>query len=134
MNTEFGFAQYAVTTASNAVEGSPIKCKGASLKVSMDTPDRWIVVTIALPGETPYDKVLMGWTGSYMGSASWQLNSGNKEVIEYEDSFVFRGFSGSVYKCLKSRYGTTIMSASVLQKLLENPNVSINSHYDPDKS
>jgi hypothetical protein len=65
------------------------------------------------------DKVFMGWHGGYLGSDSWQLNSGIKTVVDEGDAFVFEGFSGSKYRCYKSGYGTTMLMATLLDGWLE---------------
>jgi hypothetical protein len=92
----------------------------------VDTPDRWLVVTIITP-EGPLDKVLMGWWGGYLGSDSWRLNSGVTEVLDEGDAFVFVGLSGSQYRCYKAAYGTTRMTSHVLHDWLQRaePNTVI---------
>ena len=77
------------------------------------TPDRWVVITISTP-EGDLDRVLGGWYGGYLGSDSWQINSGIERVEEHPDHFLFHGYSGSVYKCYKGSYGLTNLTASVL--------------------
>lgn len=35
----------------------------------------------------------------------WRVNSGIEKVVEDDETYYFYGFSGSVYKCYKKRYG-----------------------------
>lgn len=79
-------------------------------------PDRWIVITLS-DGDEEIDKVLGGWYGGYLGSDTWQVNSGIKSVKEHPDHFIFHGYSGSVYKCFKHDYGLTSLTYSVLSQL-----------------
>ena len=73
------------------------------------TPDRWCLV------DTPVaTKVFASWTGSYLGSPSWRLSSGNESVEVTKDSYLIKGLSGSVYECRKNAYGLTGYGASVL--------------------
>ena len=76
----------------------------------MESPDRWII--LSAPGVP--DKVLMGWYGGYLGADSWRLNSGIIHVDDEGDAFVFTGYSGSKYRCFKTRYGATGMMAAKL--------------------
>ena len=76
-------------------------------------PDNWVVLKITdikKSGNTGYGrteevlyKVLAGWSGGYLGSDSWRLNSGIVDVEETVDSFIFIGNSGSRYICDKTQ-------------------------------
>jgi len=86
----------------------------------MYTPDKWIVVTLRNPHTGEHiDKVLAGWYGGYLGSDEWRMNSGISNVEEHEDHYLFHGYSGSVYKCFKHRWGTTGWTASILSNIPE---------------
>lgn len=87
----------------------------------METPDRWVVIKITNDTETIY-KVLAGWSGGYLGSDSWRLNSGIVGVEYTDTSYIFYGHSGSKYECYKSREGLTGFTASILAKLEERAN------------
>ena len=90
----------------------------------MDVPDRWIVVT------TPeVDKVLMGWSGGYLDSDYWRINSGITRVDDEGDAYVFHGLSGSAYRCYKTRYGCTGLSGQILHRLLTESNAKIHPDY-----
>ena len=81
-------------------------------------PDRWVVLKIVNEGNTFY-KVLAGWVGGYLEGDSWRLNSGVTCVTETIDTYTFSGTSGSKYVCSKHSYGTTIMTASIFNRLSE---------------
>lgn len=81
-----------------------------------ESPERWVI--LKLPDN--YYKVFATWAGGYLGSDSWKLNSGIKEVEQDEDFYYFQGFSGSCYKCHKERYGiATSYGQDILNKILE---------------
>ncbi len=62
-------------------------------------PESWVILEIVLDGETTH-KVLAGWSGSYLGGASWRLNSGIKEIEDADDgAYYIEGHSGSIYVC-----------------------------------
>jgi hypothetical protein len=67
-------------------------------------PDNWVVLKIT-QGNTVGYKVLAGWSGGYLDSDAWRMNSGITEVEDDGDWLLFSGHSGSVYRCGKSRYG-----------------------------
>ena len=78
------------------------------------TPHRWIILKF---GDTY--KVLGSWSGGYADGDSWQLNSGIERVEEDGDFWLFHGFSGSVYQCRKTGYGTTGYSSMILNTWME---------------
>jgi hypothetical protein len=80
----------------------------------METPDRWVVVK--LPDG---HKVFATWLGGYLDGDAWKMNSGIKSVTEDEQYYYFHGFSGSIYKCHKSSYGTSGYSQGVLDGIFE---------------
>jgi hypothetical protein len=86
----------------------------------MTTPDKWVVIKIEHEGTTIY-KVFASWYGGYLGSDSWQLNSGIKDIeIPLEDTYVdFIGNSGSRYRCQDGCYGTNMYSQGVLNHIIE---------------
>jgi hypothetical protein len=82
-------------------------------------PDKWLVVKIEGKEFPLTYKVFGCWYGGYMGSNSWKLNSGIKAVTEGEDDYwLFEGFSGSVYKCFKGRYGMHMYGNGVLNDII----------------
>lgn len=66
-------------------------------------PDRWMLIKIT--GTDPHYRVFGSWFGGYLGSDSWRMNSGINDVIEEEDFYIFKGYSGSEYRCYKQAYG-----------------------------
>lgn len=75
------------------------------------TPDKWVVLQFNHNGEITH-KVLGGWYGGYLGGDSWRMNSGITEVIDSNDIFIFKGYSGSEYHCNKTAYGMSGLMSS----------------------
>lgn len=88
----------------------------------MYTPDRWTVLKIESKNEEDQSHYrLFGcWIGGYAGSDSWRMNSGITSVEESDDLYLFKGSSGSIYRCHKNAYGLTSYGASVLHNLIED--------------
>ena len=63
-------------------------------------PSNWVVIKTV----DTY-KILAGWSGGYLTSDSWRINSGIMSIYDDQEYFYFTGFNGSVYKCHKSGYG-----------------------------
>jgi hypothetical protein len=82
------------------------------------TPDRWLVVKITTPEERLY-KVFASWSGGYAGSDSWKMNSGITQASLVNDHWEFAGYSGSVYSCHRSAYGTNSYGGRVLQGFID---------------
>lgn len=78
-------------------------------------PDNWVVVKV---DEDLY-KVLAGWSGSYLYSNCWRLNSGITKVEEDGDYWLFTGTTGSVYRCHKEGYGVRMNIAIQASQLKE---------------
>ena len=74
------------------------------------TPTQWVLIKIP-SGDY---KVFATWIGGYLDDDSWRTNSGISRVEDEDDHFLVYGYSGSVYKCRKSSYGTTTYGAAVL--------------------
>ena len=84
-------------------------------------PDNWVVVKIQHKG-SHYYKVLGGWSGGYLNGSSWRMNSGIvscQEFSDYVDYFVFKGSSGSEYRCGKESYGLRMNNAGTWARLQE---------------
>ena len=88
------------------------------------TPDRWLVVKITTDKEPLY-KVFACWYGGYLGSDSWQFNSGIVKVELVDDYYEFHGTSGSVYRCHKNHYGTNGYGGSVLANFIDKADFKI---------
>ena len=83
------------------------------------TPDRWCMLKFTREGEVTY-KILAGWSGGYLDSDYWKLNSGCVRCFEKDRFLCFEGYSGSTYFCHKNSYGTTSLSASILRRFQES--------------
>ncbi len=91
------------------------------------TPDNWVVLKITdikKSGNTGYGrteevlyKVLAGWSGGYLGSDSWRMNSGIVDVEETMDSFIFIGHSGSRYICDKTQECLRMNTAGIWKQI-----------------
>jgi len=80
-------------------------------------PDNWVV--IKLKGDDPHYRVLAGWSGGYLDSDSWKINSGITTVTEDDDAYYFAGSSGSTYRCDKGSYTLRMNNAHVWTQLQE---------------
>ena len=65
----------------------------------MYTPDAWRIVKITNPEGESHFRVFTGWYGGYLGSDSWQMNSGITKVEKPGEYLLFHGVSGSIYQC-----------------------------------
>jgi len=80
-------------------------------------PDKWVVIKIG--EESPVYKVFASWYGGYLDGDSWKMNSGITKIEETDKSFLFHGYSGSIYECNKNSYGTNSYSEQVLNNIME---------------
>jgi len=69
--------------------------------MSLYTPDGIIILKIINEGDTIF-KVFSSWSGGYLDSDSWRLNSGISKVEYDNEYFYFYGYSGSVVQINKS--------------------------------
>jgi len=76
------------------------------------TPDRWVVLKITRKGQATY-KVLASWYGGYTGGDSWKLNSGVTSVGVDGEFLLFKGHSGSTYRCHKNTYGMSGFTSDI---------------------
>ena len=83
-------------------------------------PDNWVVLKIKEGKlDSGFYKVLAGWSGGYLYGDSWRMNSGITRVEDHETYYSFYGYSGSVYKVWKDRYGLRMSNAGIYNKLKE---------------
>jgi hypothetical protein len=90
--------------------------------MSINTPDRWVVVEIEFENES-IRKVLASWYGGFAGSDEWRLSSGIVESTEFDDRWEFLNQSGSLYICRKGSQGMSGYTAGIyagFQKKFEN--------------
>jgi len=97
--------------------------------VSEYTPDRWVVIEIAMEGTT-VQRILSSWYGGWAGSDSWRLSSGITGVEELVDSYIIKNESGSVYTCFKGRYGMSAYTMGVLEDFKKQAVITMVEKYD----
>ena len=78
-------------------------------------PDTWVI--IKLMGDSPHYKVLGGWSGGYLDSDRWRMNSGITSVEVDMSTYNFYGYSGSVYRCRIGSYGVRGSAAETWERL-----------------
>ena len=93
------------------------------------TPDKWVVIEIAMEGST-VQRILSSWYGGWAGSDSWRLSSGITGVEELEDSYIIKNESGSVYTCFKKRYGMSSYAMGVLEDFKKQASITMVEKYD----
>lgn len=90
------------------------------------TPDNWVILEIEHEGEK-FQKILAGWSGSYLYGDSWRMSSPIKNVdrthsefyalVETESSSVYNLFyqsnalrmnNASIYNQLKKKFGDKV--------------------------
>ena len=84
------------------------------------TPDSWVIVEVNHEGEQ-FQKILSGWSGSYLYGDSWRMSSHIKEInIKVnQDYFTVDTKSGSKYNLFKSRQGLRMSNAGIYDELKE---------------
>jgi hypothetical protein len=86
--------------------------------MSVNTPDKWVVIKITNQSNETHYRVFACWYGGYIGSDSWQMNSGITKVNLVNNFYEFIGSSGSVYRCHINSYGTSGYGQSVLNNFI----------------
>ena len=80
--------------------------------------DNWVIVQIQdNEGSIAGWKVLSGTSGGYAYGDSWKMNSGIKRYEDIDDYYLFHGYSGSIYKCLKGSEGIRMNIADTLKQV-----------------
>jgi hypothetical protein len=87
--------------------------------MSENNPDKWMIVKIVNDKNESHYRVFASWYGGYLGSDSWQMNSGISKVTEDDNYYFFEGVSGSLYTCRKGGYGASGYGYNVLSGLVE---------------
>jgi hypothetical protein len=87
-------------------------------------PDKWLILKIDGKSQSLY-KVFGAWSGGYTGSDNWRMNSGIVKVEKSGNYWLFYGTSGSVYKCNKNAYGSTVYGFSVLKPFIDASLINI---------
>ena len=68
-------------------------------------PEEWVLVRV----DDDLVKVFGSWRGGLETGDRWKMNSGIGHTSEDGDYYLFKGYSGSVYKCHKKGYGINSM-------------------------
>ena len=84
------------------------------------TPDSWVIVEVNHEGKR-FQKILSGWSGSYLYGDSWRMSSQIKkmEIDIYSDKIVVYTESGSWYNLYKSHQGLRMSNAGIYNELKE---------------
>lgn len=83
-------------------------------------PDGWVLLKYSEDsGEVTYS-VFGSWSGGYLDGDSWRRNSGIESYTEDEDFYYFKGYSGSVYVCIKGGGRVSSYCSFVVNKSVSN--------------
>lgn len=84
------------------------------------SPNVWVLIKVKSPNKTIY-KVLAGWRGGYLDGDSWKINSGICKIHHGKKSkaYTYMGYSGSKYICYEHCYGTSFLTAQILNTYVE---------------
>jgi hypothetical protein len=83
-------------------------------------PDAWVILEISHNGEK-FQKILAGWSGSYLYGDSWRMSSPIKKMnIDVNNDYItVETDSGSVYNLFKNYQGLRMSNAGVYNQLKE---------------
>ena len=83
------------------------------------TPDAWVIIEIK-QGEQ-FQKILSGWSGSYLYGDAWRMSSPIKQldIKVNQDFFTVETNSGSTYTLWKSRQGLRMSNSGIYNELKE---------------
>lgn len=84
------------------------------------TPDAWVILEVNHDGEQ-FQKVLAGWSGSYLYGDSWRISSPVKNMhLDIDKDYItVETDSGSVYNLFKHNQGLRISNAGIYNQLKE---------------
>ena len=84
------------------------------------TPDAWVIIEVNHEGEQ-FQKIIAGWSGSYLYGDSWRMSSRIKEMkIDVEQDYItVETDSGSVYNLRKESQGLRMSNAGIWNELKE---------------
>ena|SRR5210317_541666 len=84
------------------------------------TPDSWVIIEVNHKGKQ-FQKILAGWSGSYLYGDSWRLSSPIKKLdIDIDsDYIVVQTESSSQYTLYKNRQGLRMSNAGIWNELKE---------------
>ena len=83
-------------------------------------PDAWVIVEVNHEGEQ-FQKIIAGWSGSYLYGDSWRMSSPIKTInIDVEKDYItVETDSGSVYNLHKDYQGLRMSNAGIYNQLKE---------------
>jgi hypothetical protein len=82
-------------------------------------PDNWVILEINHNGEQ-FQKILAGWSGSYLYGDSWRMSSPIKELDKANSKWItVVTESGSTYNLSKPHQGLRMSIAGVYNELKE---------------
>jgi len=81
-------------------------------------PDSWVILEVNNEGEQ-FQKILAGWSGSYLYGDSWRMSSPIKtlDIKLDSDSITATTESGSIYILSTSRQGLRMSNAGIYDQL-----------------
>ena len=84
------------------------------------TPDAWVIIEVNHEGEQ-FQKIISGWSGSYLYGDSWRMSSRIKKMhIDVDlDYITVETDSGSVYNLPKQYQGLRMSNAGIYNELKE---------------
>lgn len=84
------------------------------------TPDAWVIIEVNHEGEQ-FQKIISGWSGSYLYGDSWRMSSRIKNIhIDInKDDITVETDSGSVYNLRKQYQGLRMSNAGIYNELKE---------------
>ena len=90
------------------------------------TPDSWVILEVNHEGDQ-FQRILSGWSGSYLYGDSWRMSSPIKElnIKVNQDFFTATTDSGSTYQLFKSRQGLRMSNAGIYNELKEKHGDSV---------
>ncbi len=81
----------------------------------INIPDRWEVLEFHSPSTgDSIRKVFSGWYGGYTEADHWKINSGIIKTEDMGEFLDFESYSGSLYRCYRSRKGMTALMHGIL--------------------
>lgn len=81
-------------------------------------PDRFVVVSVIKPDTGVRTKfIVAGFHGGYLHGDSWRVSRDVVKVTDEGDYWMMETRTGSVYQLYKGRYGTTGMTAGIIEDM-----------------
>ena len=83
-------------------------------------PNNWVIIEVNHEGKQ-FQKILSGWSGSYLYGDSWRMSSPIKNLeIDIDSEWIIATTeSGSTYRLLKESQGLRMSNAGIWNELKE---------------